>query len=200
MSNIDNVLDNCCPFCGKEGEEDDTLLEEVSHRDYIIIFKCKRCGKLYGYKESYVDSDDGNPLDETDNQHSLKTIITVQKEGRGVFSAAKCREIARALKKSKKREKSPSDLIDEKKSELKTAGVGSLIVAEANRQANSYIESKGPCTQKQLNSLLVGAILSAQDALIRRGDVPEKEITERKLEKIFRNRPEDNEEMEKKAK
>jgi hypothetical protein len=42
---IAEILVQKCPFCGKEGEEGDTLFDD----DYVIVFKCKGCGKLDGY-------------------------------------------------------------------------------------------------------------------------------------------------------
>lgn len=41
----EEILDNC-PFCGNDGEEDDTLFE----KDDLVIFKCKKCERLDGYK------------------------------------------------------------------------------------------------------------------------------------------------------
>ena len=63
--------------CGKEGEDGDTLLEN----EPVVVFKCKKCGTIDGYK-IIEEPDDYSGNDEPyDGNYSYKTIKTAEKEG-----------------------------------------------------------------------------------------------------------------------
>jgi hypothetical protein len=182
----DEILDNC-PYCGKEGEEDDTFLDT----DGLIIFKCKKCGKLDGYKYAY-GQDDPNcyGLDYDDQSYSLLQAKIAEQEGKHIFSDSKYRKMAKSLQKMQntpyeKCKQLLKILINEKNQIIKSMGITEKTVTEAKQQAISFMASQKSLTERQLISLFSGAIMVSQEKLLRRSEIPKKETTERQLQYIF---------------
>lgn len=180
------ILDNC-PFCGKEGEEDDTLFE----KDNILIFKCKKCGRLDGYR--FVDF--GDPYSDVPGEYSYApfSVEIARQEGRFIYSAAKYQEFAKALRK-KEKEMQPIEkckqqlyfLINCKTCEMKEAGISSETINIVRWEVRGFLERKGPVTRKQLRSIFAAAL-----SLIQRTDqilykrFLGKKVADGQLEKIF---------------
>ena len=165
------ILDTC-PFCGSEGEEDDTLFE----KDHVLVFKCKKCGKLDGYK-FLVCLDLGYGFEGVHDSFSLEIA---KNEGKSIHPASKCREFKEELRK---RENDPIEkcknqlhyLIKSKRQEILAAGINNETIRIATLKAQSFIEQKGPLTSKKLSCLFAAALLIT----------PGNKLTERQLEKIF---------------
>lgn len=180
----DEIPDNC-PFCGKEGEEDDTVYEKYD----VIIFKCKKCGRLDGYKYDFEDDFSyGFELD--DALYPKKTIKIAEKEGKPIMSASAARKNTMEIKKNSKNPKQKcqdqlTDLIREKRKSLEEAKVDQEVLRNAIAQTRYSIQTKGPYTEKQLKILLPAAILRAQDNLLLKGKILENEATERQMMAIF---------------
>jgi len=176
------ILDNC-PFCGKEGEEDDTLFE----KDGIVVFRCKKCGKLDGYK--FPDFLEYDPT--FGRGHDSLSVKIAKQEGKFIHTASKYREFAEALRKKEnfpveKCKKQLLFIIQEKKQKMKVAGVSYVTIGRAKSEAQSFIERKGPLTNKKLKSLFPAALLLVQSFdLIRFGKTSGKKVTERQLETMF---------------
>jgi len=183
------ILDNC-PFCGKEGEEDDTLFEKYD----IVIFRCKKCGKLDGYK--FFDSF-GVGLEFDDRSYDPLLVKITEQEGRRSkkivlpIKASRLREFAKALRK---REKPPLEkckkqlslLIYERSQEMKAAGISYETIGNARWKTQSFLKNEGPLTNKQLRSIFPAALYLVQNSdLICHGKVLGKKVTERELERIF---------------
>ena len=181
----DEIPDNCS-FCGTEGEPEDALYEDENIMMRTVIYKCEKCENLEGFtytlqEEYYHD------YDEVYNPFSVKIA---EQEGSLIHSASKCKEFAKRLKK---KERSPIEkckkrlnlLIREKQPMLKSIGVGFETIAIARRNAQSFVESEGPYTEKQLKSIFSAEICLAQELLIRQRKILKKEITERQLKNIF---------------
>lgn len=134
------ILDNC-PFCGKEGEEDDTLFE----KDDIIVFRCKKCGKLDGYK--FFDFSGGG-YDYDDVKYDSLSAKIAKQEGRFICSASRYKEFEKALRK---RERDPVEkykkrlnlLIDEKNEEMKVAGISYETVGKPLPSRIDVVETFG---------------------------------------------------------
>lgn len=182
----DDILVQHCPFCGKEGEEGDTLFDD----DNIMIFKCKGCGKLDGYRIVFEPTHtiDGQLLDRT---HKPKAVSLDKLEGnQPVYSAEQARKLAKALEKAEKDPKEKcirklNRLVEDKSQLLKAAKVSALITDCAKTHVQKQIRLEGSCTDKQINILFAAAILEAQETLLRLNRIPKKEITERQLKKMF---------------
>jgi len=171
---------DCCPFCEKEREITEFLLETEG----IMVYKCKNCEKLTGYK----------PPDLPDlfdyGSDSLSEKIAKQ-EGKFVYSPSKSKELKRALRKN---EKAPIELckrqlnalIREKLGQMNAAGISIETINSARRKVIDYLEK--PLSHKQLTILLAAAIYEAsREELIGFGGVKPvgEQVSERLLEKIF---------------
>ena len=165
------ILDTC-PFCGKGGEEDDTLFE----KDDILVFKCKKCGKLDGYK--FFDFSDGECGFEGEPNYLL--MINAKNQKKHFHTAQKYQKFKKVLRK---REKDPLEkckkqlqyLIKSKRQEILVVGINNETIRIAKLKAQSFIERKGPLTSKKLSCLFAAALLIT----------PGNKLTERQLEKIF---------------
>lgn len=181
----DDIYLQNCPFCGKEGEEGDTLFEE----DHVIVYKCKGCGKLIGYRIAlYPIYDPTKEFDE--NAFSGKAVAIAKKEGKSILSASKYAEIAKALKEKEKNPKEKCKkqlhgLLREKTESLKAMGVTEQTLIRAFNEAQSYIEDKGVLTEKQLLLLICGSITYAENVQFRRREINERYATERALAELF---------------
>ncbi|MFC1486932.1 hypothetical protein ACFLRN_04500 [Thermoproteota archaeon] len=165
------ILDTC-PFCGKEGEEDDTLFD----KDDILVFKCKKCGKLDGYR--FFDFSDYY-CEFAGSHDSLSTEIAKQ-EGSYIHPASKYREFKRALRKMekdplKKCIKQLHYLINTKRQEILAADISTETIRNAEWKAQFFIKKNGPLTNKKLNCLYSAVLLC----------ISGNKLTERQLEKIF---------------
>jgi len=175
----EEILQQNCPFCEKEGEEDDALFDE----DGIMVFKCKGCGKLDGYVVT--------PQPILKISYEPKAVSLDKLEGNlPVYSEERAREIARAIKKAEKDpkklcQKQFKKLVNKKQYVLQQNGVGSKIMEKAILEASVFINLKGPFTDKQLESLLSAAITLIQEDLTRMGNSEVTTVTERQMEKIF---------------
>jgi transcription initiation factor TFIIIB Brf1 subunit/transcription initiation factor TFIIB len=184
----DQIYSQDCTFCGKEGEDGDTLFEN----DNVVVFKCKKCGTIDGYKinqePDYFDSGNDEPYD---GSYSFKTIKTAEKEGTSkIFSAAKYQEMGKALKKKEKDTKIKCNnqlykLLKEKTEQLEKLGIRKDLIASAFRRTQSYIEKKGVLTEKQLTLLFCGSLIGVEDAQLRRREINKCNATERNLAELF---------------
>ena len=142
----EEILKQNCPFCGKEGEEDDTLFDDYN----IMVFKCKGCGKLDGYWVALQPSRtaDGKPMIKI---YYPKAVSLDKIEGNSpVYSAERAKEIAKAIRKKENdpKEKSKKQfnmLIREKRQELKEIGIDSESIQSAIWEVTFFI-SKGSTT------------------------------------------------------
>jgi transcription initiation factor TFIIIB Brf1 subunit/transcription initiation factor TFIIB len=175
-----------CTFCGAEGEEGDILFENADK----VAFKCKKCGTVDAYRiiDDYYDDSNDEPYD---GNYSFKEIKKAEKEGTlNIFSAAKYKELAKALKQKEKApiEQSKKQLYQIAKrvtEPLKKLGIAQSTITNAFSDAQSFIEIKGVITEKQLVSLVAASILMAEDIQIRRRDIPKSFATERNISEIF---------------
>jgi len=165
------ILDEC-PFCGKEGEGDNTFFED----DEILIFKCKKCGKLDGYR--FIDISDFDY--DSDDMHDSFSIKIAKNEGKFIHSASKCKELEKALRK---KENDPVEKCHKRLNyltysilqQLSAKDIDRKIINSALNEAHSFIERHGPQTDKKLKCLFSAALLCAS----------ENSFTERQLEKEF---------------
>jgi excinuclease UvrABC ATPase subunit len=175
-------LKHKCPFCGKEGAQEDLLY----FANNITVYKCKGCEKIDGRWElSRAANEDLN-----DGDYSLKAVAIAEKEGTPIYSASKAKELAKALHK---REKDPKEkcrkqfkaLIYKKNLTMQYHSIDSESINRATWELTYFIKSKGPFTNKQLESLFSAAVILAQDDLLRMGKLKGNKITERQMEEIF---------------
>lgn len=172
-----------CPSCGKKRENDDILLFDDD--TLTFVYKCTKCEKLQGYSTL-----DAGGLERDDNDYDAFSAKIAQQEGKSVYTLSKAKDIARKLKRKErgpiqKCKKRLSLLIREKNPIMKSVGIGSRTINKAMLEAQFFIEKNGPYTEKQLRSILSAAIYLAQEALMRRGKILKKEITERQLKSLF---------------
>ena len=185
----ENDIDSqSCPFCGKESEQIETLYED----DFVLVFKCKNCKKLEGYRndpDSKYNLEDG--LDES--YFSGKDVAIARKEGKytlDTLSASKRAEIVKALKEKEKNPKEKCKqqlhkLLREKNHPLKVMGITKQTITGASDKAQFYIEKTGALTEKQLLSLICGSITYEEDVQFRRRDINKRHATERNLAELF---------------
>ncbi len=177
-----------CPFCGKESEQIETLYED----DFVLVFKCKNCKKLQGFKNT---SDSKYYLNEglDESYFSSKDVARAKKEGKytlDTLPASKCAKIAKAIRQ---KEKDPKEkckkqlrgLLKEKTEYLKLKGITEPTINRAFDQAQSYIEKTGALTEKQLLSLICGSIIYSEDVQFRRREISNRYATERALAELF---------------
>ena len=181
------ILDQC-PFCGKEGQEDDTLFEN----DYTVIYKCTRCGRLDGYSfpagsEVY---DDGFI---SDVKYDTLSVKIAEQEGKLICPAARCQKYAKALRKKEKEHapigkcmKELNSLITDKASEMNKAGVNPETIKLLRWEVRGFLEREGPVTQKQLIAISAAALslIQKSDQIYYKKSLGKK-VTDCKLEKIF---------------
>jgi hypothetical protein len=178
-----SLKDNC-PYCGKGSDESEIFYAE----GLITVYKCKGCEKLDGYLELaetfYCDEM------RNDGDYSGKAAAIAEVEGSQIFSASKCQEFVKTLHE---KEKDPQEicrkqfnaLVSKKHQTMQMYGVESETIHRATRELTYFIESKGPFTGKQLQSLLSAAIDLSQDDLIRMRKFKGNKITKRQMERIF---------------
>jgi DNA-directed RNA polymerase subunit RPC12/RpoP len=186
----EEIIQQPCPSCGKEGEEDDTLLDQV----IIIVYKCKRCGTLYGYRVALEPPDGIGPAP---RQHSLKPkkkqkpVSLYKLEGyKPVYSAEDAERLAKLLKNAendpKEKNKRKLELIIFKiHRKMERYGIAQETISRARWKVSCFIEREGPFTEKQLQSQFSAAISLAQDDLIKNGGFYGKRITQRQMKEIF---------------
>jgi hypothetical protein len=181
----EEIIQQPCPFCGKEGEEGDTVFDD----DKIIVFKCKGCGKLDGYRIALEPTYASNE-DLGDGDYNGKAVAIAKREGNSIYSASKAKELAKALKKKdrhpkEKCKKQLTALIYEKRQKMQQSGIEPEIISTAKWKLTCFIDAKGPFTKKQLQSQFSAAVSLAQDDLVRMGRFHGKKITERQMEHLF---------------
>ncbi len=166
----DEELFDTCYFCGTEGDEDDPFFED----DDILIFKCKKCGKLNGYNFPEL-------MYGFEHTHDSLSIKIAKNEGAFIHPASKYREFEKELRKREK------DLVEKCKKqldyliysvlpELSAAGIDPEVINRAKRKVQFFIKwVGGPQTNKKLRSLFPAVLLN----------IPGNKFTERQLEKIF---------------
>jgi hypothetical protein len=182
-----NEISDNCPFCGKEGEEDDTLYENES----ITIFKCKKCGKLDGYYLPCMPTD--NPYDfpfSFEGEYDSLSVKETEEEKNYIYPASKYKAFAKALQKKERdpREKCKRQLdlqLYKIRQKMQQNGIEYETINRAKWKLYCFIEREGPFTEKQLQSQFSAAISLAQDELIRVGRFYGKKITQRQIKEIF---------------
>ena len=187
LSDIDDEIPDNYAFCGEKATVNDAIYD----MNNTFIFKCKKCGRLDGYR--YIDDDDDFPyvdIELDDCQYPRKTLKIAKEEGKPIISASAIKKITKTLKKNRndpklKCKEHLNNLIKEQNETLKMAEIDTQILEDAITQANYSIQTRGPYTEKQLKILLPAAILEAQETLLLKGKTPKKVTTERELMKIF---------------
>lgn len=179
--------DGRCPFCGEERHEEQNFFRNY----YVVIFKCKKCGRFDGY----VDSDENDNFhfdyfELSDKQYPRKTMKIAEKEGKPIMSASAVRKITKEINKKAKNPKQKcqnllTNLIKEKRKDLEEASVNQEVLENAIARTRYSIQKNGPFTEKQLKILYPAAILAAQETLIQKGSKNRKKTNERQLEKLF---------------
>lgn len=175
-----------CPFCGKEGEEDDTIYEKYG----VVVFKCKKCGRFDGYKYNSEDDDWDYGFDLSDALYPRITKKIAEKEGKPIMSASTVRKIAEEINKKAKNPKQKCQdqltiLIKEKRKALEEAKVNREVLGNAYAQTRYLIQKNGPYTKKQLKMVLPAAILETQEKLLLKSGILENRATERRMMEIF---------------
>jgi hypothetical protein len=185
LDDEDEMPDNCV-FCGEEDLRDSAFF---SNQKDVIIFKCKKCGGLDGYR--YIDLYDYPNFDEPDeSQYSNIAIKIAEEEGRPILSPSAHKKIIKVIEKKRKNSKLKCQekinaLIKEKAKELEAAQIDPQIVKNAILRAKHSIRIHGPYTEKQLRILLSATILEIQERLLCKGKIIKKTTSERQLMKIF---------------
>jgi transcription elongation factor Elf1 len=186
----DEIVQQPCPFCGKEGEEDDTLLDEEN----ILVYKCKRCGKIDGYRIALEPRDGIGPAP---RQHSIKpqkkqkSVSLYKLEGfKPVYSAEDAERIAKILKNAendpKEKSKRKLDVIIFKiHLKMERYGIANETVSRARWKAYCFIERRGPFTEKQLKSQFSAAVSIVQDELTTAEKSNAKNLTQRQMKELF---------------
>jgi hypothetical protein len=188
---FEEIIQQPCPFCAKEGEEDDTLLEEEN----ILVYKCKRCGKLDGYRIALEPPDGIGPAPRQhsiDPQKKQKPVSLYKLEGyKPVYSAEDAERMSKLLKNAendpKEKSKKKLELIIFKiHKKMERYGIAQETISRARWKVSCFIEREGPFTEKQLQSQFSAAISLAQDDLIKNGGFYRKKITQRQMKEIFK--------------
>ena len=179
------IPDNC-PFCGKEGQEDDTIYEKYG----VVVFQCKKCGRFDGYKYDLNGDDYFCGFDLSDARFPRKTVKIAEKEGKQIMSASAVRKITQEINKKAKNPKQKCQdqltiLIKEKRKALEEAKVDREVLGNAFVQTRYLIQKNDPYTEKQLKILLAAAILGTQEKLFLKSGTLENRATERKMMEIF---------------
>jgi hypothetical protein len=180
----DEIIQQPCPFCGKEGEEDDTLLDEKN----ILVYKCKRCGKLDGYSIALGPPDGIGPAPRqhsTNPQKKQKPVSLYKLEGyKPVYSAEDAERLAKLLKKAENdpKEKCKRLLrqwVKQKVGVIEKMGVPSQTIEIARRKVEFFIDKNGRQTNKRLVSIFLTSIY-----IVHNKESSQK-ITERTIQKSF---------------
>jgi hypothetical protein len=186
MSKKDVRSQNCF-FCGKESNQVETLYAD----DFVLVFKCKSCGKLRGYTSTlnpYGDEELCN-----DDDYKAMDRAVARKEGKYVvdmLSASKRKELIKSIKKTEndpilKCENYLFHLLGEKTPQLKAVGISKQTLDSALMNAQYYVKNEGAQTEKQLRLLICGSISYAEEIDFRRRDITKRLATERFLAELF---------------
>src|SRR4030042_6952223 len=181
----DEIPDHC-PFCGKEGEEDDTIYDKYD----VVVFKCKKCGKLDGYKYNLEDDDWDYGFELSDTLYPRKTAKIAEKEGKPIISASGVKKITKEINKKAKNPQQKcqdqlTNLLKEKRKALKEANVDQEVLESAITQTRYSIQKMGAYTEKQLKILYPAAILATQETLIQKGNKTNKTTNDPHLDQLF---------------
>ena len=180
-----------CPFCGAESSEDDenVLFSENSFLGGgLIVFKCSACGKLDGYRilpDTFAIGDEAN-----EEGFNRKVVEIAKTEGSSIYSGSASKKIVKALKE---KEKDPKEICrklfqriaKEKSGKLLELGADPATIDLATWRVRSYVDLKGPFSEKQLSCLFSAEIALVQDELINGGKFTGKKVTERVMQEIF---------------
>lgn len=169
---LDNEFFDNCRFCGKERKEYDTFFED----DNVLIYQCKKCGKLSGCTTIGLSDFDCGFEGAPD---SFSAKIT-KDEGSYIHPASKYGQWEKELRKKEndpiiKCKKQLDYLIHAQRYKLYSLGVSRELVNAAIRKAKNFIDRNGPQTNKRIDYLIPAALLN----------ISENKLTERQLEKIF---------------
>lgn len=180
-----NRIPKSCPSCGSSSKRKDIAYD---FDDYVEVLKCLQCGKLEGYRIINI-YDTTHQIDE--KQHSGLTVKIAENEGKPILSTQVNRKIVAALRKSVNSPKGKcqrrlNTMIKQMSETLETIKINPLILNRAKNQARREIQRNGTLTEKQLQILYPAALLEAQETLLILGEVANKAVTERQLEKIFK--------------
>ncbi len=171
-----------CPHCNSKDDSDDLLNDEG-----IVVLKCNVCGKLDGFRILPMTFVSDETLD--DGYFDGKAVAMAKEEGHLIFSASTSVKLARAFKKQEKDplalcQKSFERFLEEKSEKLIRLGLDARVVEMAKFRASQFIASKGPFTDKQLEYLLSGAIVLAQEEPFLKNKIVNK-VSERKISELF---------------
>jgi hypothetical protein len=163
-----------CPSCGKKNET-----KEAWFDDDNMIFKCKGCNKLYGYRILESTFEDNERLE--DNDFNPKAVAIAKTEGQLIY-------LANAYKKEKNsivNLKQFELIVHEKSKIMRTKGVSSETIKLATEKASNFKAHEGPLTEKQLKCLFSASIVLAQGNLLGLGEFKGTRLTERQIAEIF---------------
>lgn len=188
---IEQEISNLCPSCGKEREENETIVEE----DDIIVFRCNKCEELDGYMLFDFSAYEPEFDDRAYNSLSVKIAEQEGRKGKRItlpMKASRLKEFKKSLGKKEKGsiekcKKQLRRLLNEKTQEMNASGISTETINSARRKVVDYLKGK-PVTHRQLTSLLVAAIYEAShEDLIGVGGFKRigEKVSERQLEKIF---------------
>jgi len=154
-----------CPHCHKKDDSDDLL----NNDDGFVVLKCNACGKLDGYKvlpSTGMSNEDWI----NDGNFDGKAAFLAKNEGHFVFSASATQKIVKDIQEHQNDpvvlcQRSFERLLEEKTEGLNRLGLDRHAIDYARVVARKFIASKGPFTENQLEYLLCGVIVFAQDEL-----------------------------------
>lgn len=164
-----------CPSCRKENDTKEALFDD----DGIIVFKCKACSKLYGYRILPTTGRDNEILD--DNDFDQKAVAIAKKEGQLIYSAPASKKIKNSVVKRKQFEQ----IANEKSEIMKAIGVGFETINLAIKKARNFMVHEGPLTEKQLKCLFSACIVLTQNDLLGLGEFKGTRLSGRKIAEIF---------------
>jgi hypothetical protein len=166
-------IPTACSSCGKE-EEHSLPIFRASDK---VVYKCKTCGKLYGYLllPFVYTSEEG--IDE--NQFDGKTLRQAKAEGKLVYP-----------NRSNKKKLTPTsylkDQINQKKQQLTRMGADVQTINFATEKAINHLMHSQSYTDKQVKHIFPAMLILAQNSLLESGKLKGSRLNERQLEEIFR--------------
>ena len=199
MMTIEDILNQNCPHCGKEGDEDEPFVEVnlnnlncdeinedylfLNDEDRVLVYKCKKCGELDGYRVI------NKPAKKRVNKPKPLALYKIESD-RPVYSAQEARELAKEIRKTErapkyKCKKELDYLICHKIYLLQQNGLSREIIRRSAMKARSYIYSNGPFTKKQVEIIFCAVTLLITENLTTLDEFNRKRLTERQMERIF---------------
>ena len=171
-----------CPHCNSKNDSDDLLNDEG-----IVVLKCNTCSKLDGFRILPMTLAGEEALN--DGDFDGKAVAWAKEDGQLIFSKSVSKKLAEAFEEQEKGplalcQKSFKRFLEEKSENLNRLGLDARVVEMAKFRASQFITSKGPFTDRQLEYLLSGAIVLAQEEPFLKNKIA-KRVSERKISELF---------------